>query len=211
MKTMNKRAFSMVEILVTVTIVSLMMAGGYAALSSGESSWFTAEAGIQVQESLRKALDQMTAELRQSKFSQISISQGTGFGSTDVITFSVPVICHAGDNLLDAAGDVAHWGATTKWGCRDAACMDMDDNCVFMEYKYIRYSVISGNLLERAVLNQINTVVSQVTIARNINDFQADLPNATSPLALTLSGRVSSVLNRAITVSVQSNVDIRNK
>jgi prepilin-type N-terminal cleavage/methylation domain-containing protein len=211
MMTANKKGFSFVEILVTVTIVSLMFAGGYAALSSGESSWFTAEAGIQVQEGLRKSLDQMTAELRQSKYSQVTLGNNTGVNSTDTITFSLPVICHTGDNLLDVSGDVAHWGATLQWGCRDAACMDSNNTCASIEYKYIRYSLTAGNLLIREVLDPTNVVKRTDTIARNITDFQASIANATAPISLTLTGRVSSVLNRALTVTVQSNVDFRNK
>jgi len=211
MKMLNKNGFSFVEILVTVTIISLMFAGAYAALSSGESSWFTAEAGIQVQESLRLTLDQVTAELRQSKFSQVALSNNTGLGATDDLTFSVPVICHTGDNLLDSSGDVAHWGATLRWGCRDPLCMDANDTCASIEYKYIRYTMAAGNVLVRQVLDNVNAIVRTDTIARNVQDFQATLPGAASPMTLTLTGRVSSVLNRTLTVTVQSNVDFRNK
>lgn len=205
------KGFSLIETMVTVVIISLMAAGGYAALSSGEASWFTAEASIQVQESLREALDKMTAELRQSKFSEVTLINGGGFNSTDVVRFSIPVICHTGDNLLNATGDVAHWGATTKWGCRDALCMDANDTCSSVEYKYIQYIVISGNKLVRQVWKDTNNLVRQDTIANNISDFQAVLPGATSPITLTLKAQVTSVLRRPVTATVQNNIDLRNK
>lgn len=211
MKIHNQKAFTLIELLVTLTIISLMVAGGYAALSSGEASWFTAEAGIQVQENLRKALDQMTEELRQSKFSQVAVVQSGGTNSTDTIQFSIPVICHVGDNLLDNNGDVAHWGATLRWGCRDAACMDSNDTCSSVEYKFIKYEVISGNTLVRQVLNPAATSVRQDVIAHNISDFQIVAPDASSPMTLTLSSQVQSVLNRALTATVQNSVDFRNK
>ncbi len=205
------KGFSLIETMVTVVIISLMAAGGYAALSSGEASWFTAEASIQVQESLREALDKVTAELRQSKFSQVALTDGGGYNSTDIVKFSIPVICHTGDNLLDASGDVAHWGATTKWGCRDALCMDLNNTCSSIEYKYIQYEVVSGNKLVRKVLDNVSTLVSQDTIANNIFDFQAVMPGATSPITLTLKAQVTSVLKRPVTATVQNNVDLRNK
>lgn len=205
------KGFSLIETMVTVVIISLMAAGGYAALSSGEASWFTAEASIQVQESLREALDKMTAELRQSKFSEVALTDGGGFNSTDVVRFSIPVICHTGDNLLNASGDVAHWGATTKWGCRDALCMDANDTCSSVEYKYIQYIVISGNKLVRQVWKDTNNLVRQDTIANNISDFQAVLPGATSPITLTIKAQVTSVLRRPVTATVQNNIDFRNK
>ena len=207
----DEKGFSFAELMVTVVIIAFMAAGGYAALSSGEASWFTAEAGIQVQESLRKALDQMTAELRQSKFSQVTLLDGQGFNSTDIIKFSIPVVCHTGDNLLDASGDVAHWGATTKWGCRDASCMDADNVCSSVEYKYIQYELVSGNKLMRKVLNNASTLVRQDILANNITNFQADLPSATAPLTLTLQAQVTSVLRRPVTATVQTNIDFRNK
>lgn len=210
MKLKSLKGFSYVELMVTVTIVALMTAGGYAALSSGESSWFTAEAGIQVQESLRLALDQMTVELRQSKESQVTVSDGVGFNNTDVVQFSVPIICHTGDNLLDANGNVAHWGATTKWGCRDAACMDADDSCVSVEYKYIQYRVLAGNKLVRRVMGSVNNLVRQDTIANNIVDFQASAGSG-GPISLTIKAEVKSALNRPIASVVQTNVDFRNK
>ena len=211
MKNNNQKAFTLIELLVTLAIILLMVAGGYAALSSGEASWFTAEAGIQVQENLRKALDQMTEELRQSKFSQVAVVQGGGTNSTDTIQFSIPVICHTGDNLLDNNGDVAHWGATLRWGCRDAVCMDFNDTCASVEYKFIKYEVISGNTLVRQVLDPAATSVRQDIIAHNISDFQIVAPDASSPMTLTLSSQVQSVLNRALTATVQNSVDFRNK
>lgn len=210
MKLNCKKGFSYVELMVTVAIISLMAAGGFAALSAGEASWFTAEASIQVQENLRKALDYVTAELRESHLAQVDIAQGTGFNATDIVTFSIPVICHAGDNLLNANGDVAHWGATLRWGCRDAACMDLNDTCSSVEYKFIRYEVVTGNQLVRKVLDNANTVMRQDIVAHNITDFQARIV-AGSLIELILQSQVTSVLNRPVQATVQNNIAFRNK
>ena len=206
----GKAGFSYVELMVTIAIISLMAAGGYAALSAGESSWFTAEASIQVQENLRKSLDQMTMELRESKFSQVTVLDGAGVNSTDIVRFSIPVICHTGDNLLDVSGDVAHWGATLRWGCRDALCMDLNDTCASVEYKYIQYEIVAGNLLVRKVLKDINTVMHQDTIARDIADFQVRLLLG-STIELILKSQVASVLNRPVQATVTNNVVFRNQ
>lgn len=205
-----KKGFSYVELMVTIAIISLMAAGGFAALSAGEASWFTAEASIQVQENLRKALDYVTAELRESHLSQVAIAQGTGFNATDIVTFSIPVICHAGDNLLNANGDVAHWGATLRWGCRDAACMDLNNTCSSVEYKFIQYEVVTGNQLVRKVLNNANTVMRQDIVANNITEFQANIV-AGALIELTLQSQVTSVLNRPVQATVQNNITFRNR
>ncbi len=205
-----KKGFSLMELMVTVAIISLMAAGGFAALSAGEASWFTAEASIQVHENLRKALDHVTAELRESHLSQVAIAQGTGFNSTDVVKFSIPVICHTGDNLLNASGDVAHWGATLRWGCRDAVCMDSNDTCSSVEYKFIQYEVVTGNQLVRKVLDNVSTVIRQDIIANSITDFQARIVSG-SLIELTLQAQVTSVLNRPVQATVQNNITFRNR
>lgn len=205
----NAKGFSYVELMVTISIISLMTLGGYAVLSSGESSWFTAEAGIQVQESLRLALDKMTTELRQSKLSKVSINNGGGLNSTDEVIFRIPVICHTGDNLLNASGDVAYWRATLKWGCWDAVCMDADDSCATLDYDFIKYAVISGNKLVRQVWQDVDLMVRQDVMANNISDFQASF--GASSISLTIKAEVKSVLNRPVTAIVQNSVDFRNK
>ena len=51
----SKNGFSLVELLVVVSIISVML-GDFCGFLGGESSWFTAEAGIALQESLRRTL-----------------------------------------------------------------------------------------------------------------------------------------------------------
>lgn len=210
MKVFGNKGFSFVELMVTVAIISLMGAGAFAALASGRASWFTAEAGIQVQESLRKALDQVSTELRESRFSQTTVTTGGGFGGTDIVKFSVPVICHAGDSLIDSSANVAHWGATTKFNCRDSACMDADNNCSTVEYKYIQYELIAGNLFVRKILDNSNIVVKQDTVAINVADFKVNMPGASSPVTVTIKSQVSSVLKRPISATVSTNILFRN-
>lgn len=207
---LNQRAFSLVEVMVVVLILSMMVSGGYFALSSGESSWFTTEAGIQVQENLRKAVDTMTAELRQSQFSLVTITDGGGLGSTDSVRFQIPVICKTGDPLLNAAGDVAHWGATLRWGCRDAACMDADNDCATEDYQYIEYEIGTGNVLTRKVLDGSSAVVREDAVANHISDLQLTLSNATSVLTLTVTAQVDSVLNRTLSATVDEKISLRN-
>lgn len=212
MKIKNQKGFTLIEILVVVTIVALMAAGASFALLSGRSSWFTSEASIQLQESLRKALDQVTAELRQTRLSKVTITAGAGANASDNIKFSIPVICHTGDNLLDLAGDVAHWGATLKWGCRDATCMDADDNCGSVEYAFIQYELVSGNQLVRKVLDNSDTLVRQDVIAYNITKIQASLigtPN--QGVHLDLTAKSTSAVNRELTMTLGTDVYFRNK
>ena len=206
----NQKGVSFVEVLMVVLITALMVAGGGLALTTGRSSWFTAEAGIQVQESLRQALDHMTAELRQTKFSKATITVGAGVNTSDNIKFSIPVICHTGDNLLDVNADVAHWGATLTWGCRTAACMDADNVCNTIDYANIQYELIAGNKLVRKVLNNVGGTVRQDTIASNISRIKANF-NGTQIIHIDLTALSTSVMKRALTMTVASDVIFRNQ
>lgn len=212
MKVRNLKGMSLVEILVVVLITAIMVGGGAFALMAGNSSWFTSEAAIQLQENLRKVFDQLTAELRQTRLSKITITVGAGANTSDNIKFSIPVICHVGDRILDANGDVAHWGATTRWGCRDAACMDADDNCATVEYANIQYELIAGDQLVRKVLDNADSLVRQDVIANNISKIQASLIGAPNQgVHIDLTAKTLSVVKRDLTMTVGGDVYFRNK
>lgn len=203
----SKNGFSLVEILVVVSIISVMLGGIFVVFSAGESSWFTAEAGIALQESLRRTLDHVTMELRQSKTSQIQVFDGTGLNSSDIIRFSIPVICHNGDTLLDGSGDVAQWGATLRWGCRDAACMDADDSCTTADYEYIEYRLDAGDRLVRRVLDGNLDEVREDIFANNMTDFQ--ITNG-PVLSIQATARVPTAMNRVLTAQTTTSLFVRN-
>lgn len=203
----SKNGFSLVELLVVVSIISVMLGGIFVVFSAGESSWFTAEAGIALQESLRRTLDHVTMELRQSKTSQIQVFDGTGLNSSDIIRFSIPVICHNGDTLLDSGGDVAQWGATLRWGCRDAACMDADDSCTTADYEYIEYRLDAGDRLVRRVLDGNLDEVREDIFANNMTDFQV----TNGPvLSIQATARVPTAMNRVLTAQTTTSLFVRN-
>ena len=203
----SKNGFSLVELLVVVSIISVMLGGTFVVFSAGESSWCTAEAGIALQESLRRTLDHVTMELRQSKTSQIQVFDGTGLNSSDIIRFSIPVICHNGDTLLDGSGDVAQWGATLRWGCRDAACMDADDSCTTADYEYIEYRLAAGDRLVRRVLDGNFDEVREDIFANNMTDFQ--ITNG-SVLSIQATARVPTAMNRVLTAQTTTSLFVRN-
>ena len=213
----DQKGFTLIEVMVVVLITALMLAGGSLALTTGRSSWFTADAGIQVQENLRRALDQMTAELRQTRLANITVTVGAGFNTSDTINFSIPIICHTGDPLLkntndSTNGDVAHWGATLTWGCRTTACMDADNNCGTVDYASIQYELVTGNKLVRKVFNGSGGLVRQDTLSSYISKIQAYLigtPN--QGIHIDLAAQVNSVMKRSSSMTVGNDVIFRNK
>ncbi len=217
-KVFKKRAkgFTLIEALVVIAIFAVMIAGGFVILSSGESAWFTTDARIEIQENLRQMVDKMTLELNQTGLDKNGVAQYTvtdagGINGSDIIRFSIPIICHGGDNFLDSTSNIAHWGAPLSWGCTSSPCMDADNNCATVDYKFIEYSIDASNKLIRKVLGPAGGLLRQDTLGQNVVDLQMLVSADKNVLTLTLTGRRNSALNRILTLSTSFKVYLRNR
>jgi prepilin-type N-terminal cleavage/methylation domain-containing protein len=204
----DHKGFTLVEVLMVVFILSLLMAGGYSILASGKATWFTTDTNIQLQENLRKVVDRMVAELRQTQVAQLQLQDGAGVNGSDIIRFSIPIICQAGTNWINASGDVAQWGAPLSWGCTDVSCMDADGSCLALEYKYIEYRLDNQNRLLRRVLGETATLVMEDVFAQNITDLQIQVNGKV--LTINVTGRQRGVDNRILTAQKSINIYLRN-
>jgi len=72
------RGFTLLEILISFTIMSLIVAGIFAIINVAEMSWNSDMAFLDIQQQVRLAMDGMTREVRQTKPSQITVSGGGG-------------------------------------------------------------------------------------------------------------------------------------
>ena len=212
----NRSGFSMVELLVVVAIFSVLTAGVYVILSTGQSAWFDTDTRIELQENLRLAADKMIAELQQTGTDQngvmqLVINDNTGVSGTDVVKFSIPVICHAGDNIMDVNSNVAHWGAPLTWGCTSSTCMDTDNDCATIDYKDIRYELDNNAQLIRKVLDDVGATVRQDILARNVIGFQAALSVDQHVLTVTVNVQRLSALRRLLSAAKPFQIYLRNR
>lgn len=206
---------TLVESLFTLVIFLLVVGGIYGVLAVGQSTWFETDASIGLQQNIRLVLQKITRELNESGFDkngswQVTISDGTGPGGSDVLRFSVPVICHGGDSVIDANGDVAHWGAPLTWGCTSSSCMDADDDCATVDYKYVEYSMNADNQLTRKVLNPALATQREDLIAQNISDFQLSNSVNRNVVTIQLTAQNQSLMGRMVTSSASMDVYLRN-
>lgn len=116
----SAQGFTLVELLIVTLIFGVMLMTGYTALLSGQSAWSTTDTQIRLQENLRQTLQRAAKELQESGFDsnnvlQVTISDNTGANGTDILRFSIP-LCVCRNSPLDAAGNVADWGAPLTWG-----------------------------------------------------------------------------------------------
>ena len=120
MQIRGNRGFTLIEALMVMGIFSVIMGATYFVLFSGKSVWATLDVQIQLQENLRNTIGRVSKELKETGADgngvmQLSISDGTGVNNSDVIRFSIPV-CVCSNIVIDANGNVAHWGAPLAWG-----------------------------------------------------------------------------------------------
>ncbi len=193
-------------------IVGLLVAaatgGIYLIFSAGQASWFTTDADMRVRNNLRKALQRVSMELRQSRADKTFVFDGTGTGGSDIIRFSIPIICEADGTFIDASGNVPNWGGPVQWGCDSLSCMDEDQDCTALEYKYIEYLLNGDQELRREVLDEGLNLKQSDLIAQNITDFQASISG--SVVTLTAASQHRADNNRVMTQQASLDVYLRN-
>ena len=207
--------FTLVEVMLATVIFLIVAARIYSVLAAGRTTWLDSDASIELQQNLRLTLEKVTRELHESGFDklgvwQVVIGQGTGPFGTDILKFSIPIICHNGDNIIDSNGDIAYWGAPVTWGCTSSSCMDADENCLTRDYKFIQYEVDANNRLFRVVLDTNSAVVRQDIIAQHITNFQVTNSVDQDVITLQIDAQKKSGTSRMITASATMDIFLRN-
>ena len=215
MKIQNKKGFTLVEVLIVVAIIAVMIRGIFLTLSTGQNTWMTTDVQIQLQDNLRITMDRVSKELRESGSAagvmKITINDAAGVNGSDIIKFSVPILCNAGTSIINANGDVAYWGAPLTWGCTDSTCMDADDDCNTADYSFIQYELDANKQLIRKVLNPGANVIRQDVFAQNISDFQASLSADQNVVTLMVTAFKTTNLKRQVTATKSMDVLLRNR
>jgi prepilin-type N-terminal cleavage/methylation domain-containing protein len=217
-KNLNRQGMTLVEMMVALLVTSMLMAGVFSTLSSGRDSWLSTDTQIQLQQNARQVLERVSKELRESGIDkngvvQVTIVNGGGANGSDLLRFSMPVICHSGNSIMDTNGDVAYWGAPLTYGCITSSCMDADDVCATIDYKTVQYEMDASKKFYRSVRNNAGTTVSgsMLEFAQNISDFQASISadNHVVTLVLTLTKNTDS--KRSISATISMDVYLRNR
>jgi len=216
----NNSGLTLIEIMVVTLIITFMVGGIFMVFSAGQASWFNADTQIQMQQDLRRTLQRLSAELRQSKEHTVAaddhadIADGTGVGGTDVLKFSYPIICEAGGSLLDPVSEeIENWGVSLDWLCSTLNCMDADGDCGFFEYKYVKYSLDNNNNLKREVYDENDALKKSEVFARDITDFQVAMSgDDTNGYIYTVSvaTQKETVTGRTMSAQASINVYLRN-
>lgn len=212
----SQGGFSLVELMVAVSILVAMIGGVYMSVAAGQNSWANTALQITLQENVRISLEKISKEMRESGSNsvgamQIAINDNSGTNGSDVIQFFMPVECEAGVPVMDGNGDVAYWGAPLTWGCSDSTCMDADNDCTTVEYSYLEYAINNNNQLERRVRDASNALVRTDVFARNISDMQAVISGDQNVVTVTVTASGTTTNNRALSMNDSMDVLLRNR
>ena len=199
-----------------LSIFVIFMGVVFMTMMAGNNSWTNTATVMDLRQNIHQTLERVSAELRESGSAaggamEVSINTGAGVNGSDVLQFSVPVICEAGGSVMDTNGDVAHWGAPLTWGCIDSTCMDADNDCTTVEYSSLQYALNSQKQLTRSVLSPTSAVVRSDVFAQDITNFQAVLSADKNIVTLTVTASGITALNRTITMTDSLNVYLRNR
>lgn len=210
----NHNAYTLIEAMMVVAILSFLVATTYGTFLMGQTIWNKTSHTIEMDEQLTKAAQRIYAELRltghdaDGKY-QLSFISQAGVNQSDIIKFSIPVICQTSGNPVDGNGDTAHWGAPLTWGCTQSSCMDQNNSCDTIEYKYLRYLIDEQFQFKRQVLDFSENVVREDIIAQNISNFHIE-PNFNQSMVKVIL-TASKTIGRNQTVNQELTLNIRIK
>jgi prepilin-type N-terminal cleavage/methylation domain-containing protein len=216
MKLKNNKGFTLIEMFVVTAIFTVIVGGMYLTLNTGRTTWQRTDAQMQLETDLRQVLEKMSRELRESGSDQngtmqLTIEDGAGKANSDIVRFSIPVVCKSGTSVIDANGNVAHWGAPLTWGCSSSSCMDADNDCSTVDYKYVEYRIDNSYQLVRRILNGALTLIRTDVFAVNVTDMQGSLSTDSNIVTLTITASGVTHLHLPITISRTQEIHLRNR
>lgn len=208
---------TLTELMVTIGIMTFLLIAVYALTGRAQTVFCDISQSTELRNSIRQALHKMEMEVRNSGYdsssvAQFSITYGADSSSPDSIRFSVPVNCStsSSDTFLAANGKPAYWGAALTWGCTLPNCVDADNSCTTVEYKYVTYAMDNSGQLLRTVLGPSNAVIATTVVARHMVNFKIQ-PSANGRiLSLSLTGSHRSNTGRVVTQTAAQDVRLLN-
>ncbi|MFH0754626.1 MAG: type II secretion system protein [Candidatus Omnitrophota bacterium] len=206
--------FTMPELLISMSILIFLMTAVFSVLSTSQTAYNNADAGIQLRTIFRNVGQRMSWELSHTGVdaasgAQFVITPGAGANASDIVRFSVPVACDATTPFLNSSGNPSRWGAYLTWGCETVACADLDGDCGTVEYKYVQYELNSDGEIVRRVLDSSGTTVASQVMARSITGLTFS-SNASGGIDFSITGQMRSNSGLMITDGISQTVRLMN-
>lgn len=180
------KGLSLVEIMVTLLIFVVLAAAINTVMLIGQSSWQTNSVQVELQQDLRKAMDWMKDELRQTGSAAIS---GGPDDADDTWYTSITFQTATGIN-----------GSSIEWGGGDP-----DATTQFI------LGGANNNQLQRIIRDNDGNVASTTVIAQNIQLVQfRRLSAASNVIEVDLDAQKDTIKGNTITANLDFKVQMRN-
>ena len=123
----NPQGFTLVELLVVVVIFGGIMGALLISFLTGQSTYFSADAYIQVQQEARRGLDTMIREMRETRATAgqqryYCVPTADCSVASNTIVFQVPTDVDGDGDVIDGTGAV-EWGAGVEGGVNLLGCI----------------------------------------------------------------------------------------
>ena len=181
--------YTLIEILVTVAIFAVLAAAIQGVLLVGESSWQTNSVRVELVQEIRKAMDRMSDDLRQTGPGAIEEGPKTADGTTYTsIQFQKAIGVQGGSIQWDEVASKARYT------------------------EFILDAVNSGHLLKNIEVDDgNNNTNTSVVIAQNIKTLEFSRKGAAPDIIeVVLVAEKNTVKGRVITINFGFDVQMRN-
>lgn len=173
--------FTLIELMVVIFIFLIISAAVYGILTIGRQSWYIGSTQVELQQEVRRGMDRMIRELRQSGQNTI-VDVPADDSSYSTITFQIP-------EDTDGDGDVIDDGGNIEWGSQ------------------ITYSL--GGLNNQQLLRSSGG--TSTVLANNVINLQFKRSSTTpNILEISLQAEKDTVRGRTIQLTLSSQVSLRN-
>lgn len=99
---MRRKGFTFIEIIVVVSIFSILMLAAYAVMDVGRSAWFNSGAASDLRMEIIKTFMRMAREIKNTGITQINLTAGN---SSPSLTFKIPQDNDLDGTILDSSGN----------------------------------------------------------------------------------------------------------
>lgn len=188
-----KKAFSLLELLVTVAIFFMIIGAVFSLLISGRKAFETGNVQIEVEQEARRALDYMSKELRQSSANKIQ-APADGASSATII-FEIPWDVDGDGDVIDDLSGAIEWS----------------DDAGVNRIGAITYSLAGGQ-----ILRNLSFTSEQSVLANRITVLTFNRPVGTDIIEISLTAEKYALTgftlpgSPKITISLNTQVKVRN-
>lgn len=100
---MKIKGFSLIEIILVVSMFSILMFVTYLIMDTSRKAWFVSEVSGELRQNIIRTFMRMETELKETRPSQVSLLVG---GTSSNLTFRVPFDSDSDGDCLDSNGNV---------------------------------------------------------------------------------------------------------